>query len=105
MGDFVRKTSRKEEISSQNRFSNYQPHSLVEETHQEFVSSSGPNGSTSKTITRKSSIIDGRAVEMTKEEVQNPDGTVDVVETFREGDGEAQVRRYVRPSNNVPSLQ
>lgn len=42
---------------------------------------------------------------MSKEEVQNADGTIDVVETYREAEGQPQVRRYTRPGNNTAALQ
>lgn len=62
----------------------------------------GPNGTTTKKVTHKSSQLNGKHTKTRIEETTNPDGTQDVVETIEDNQGKKVNEYQIKDGKKLP---
>jgi len=78
---------------------------VAEEYTRETTSTKGPEGQTSKTVTHRSSIVNGKHVDVRVEEVTKPDGSTEVVETINDG-GHVRTNKFsVKDGHRQPAIE
>jgi hypothetical protein len=115
----VKKMSHKDQHlkghSSKNKSKNHQnvdhPHhhrhheEFTEEFTKSTIQTKGPEGVSTKTVTHRSSLVNGKRVDVKVEEITNPDGTTNVTETINEG-GEVRSNKFtIKGDQTKPAIQ
>ena len=115
LGGLVRKLSHQGQVhkkkpQGQQHHQHHQHHhhvhdSVTEELTKETVQTTGPEGTFSKTITHRSSVGNGRHVDVRVEETTKPDGTTDVVETINDA-GNIKTNKFsLKAGEKQPAIQ
>jgi len=78
---------------------------FAEEFTKSTVQTKGPEGVSTKTVTHRTSVVNGKRVEVKVEEITNPDGTTNVTETINEG-GDIKSNKFtIKAGDTKPAIQ
>lgn len=100
------KGSHKKNKGEQHQHGYRHPHleSVSEEYTKETVHSNGPEGTTSKTVTHRSSLVNGKHVDVRVEEITKPDGTTEVTETVNDS-GNIKTNKFsIKAGEKLPAI-
>jgi len=78
---------------------------FAEEFTKSTIQTKGAEGVSTKTVTHRSSVVNGKRVDVKVEEITNPDGTTNVTETINEGGNVRNNKFTIKANDTKPAIQ
>lgn len=112
LSGLVRKLSNQGKVAKEQKKGGHHHHphpgkfeSITEEVSKETVTTTGPEGCTTKSVTHRSSVVNGRHVDVRVEEVTKPDGTTEVTETINDS-GNVKTNKFsLKAGEKLPAIK